>query len=716
MNLDTISALHPITASPDRAETRLIDSVTFSDEVSLAGFAERYGKGETSHTIHVWWARRPHSAMRALVFASLCKEVSEQASDILRQVTLFSDNSAPILSAPILSEAKDLLRSQYDAPPRLLDMFGGGGTIPLEACTLGAEAYTIDANQLSVFIQRCNLVYSQAAPSNIEAIVWASGTRVINQLAQESEVLFPLRSSTVYGYLWTYTMKCSSCGYRFYLSKRPWMSKKKGRNLALLIEDGAERQVVRIARAPDEYKACSAWSGRNGEVQCPRCGTQHIKVDIGNCLDEVVALIKPADGKGKEFLPVLTDVLSYAKVEEVEKSVLENLGIVIPQSELPCWSGIVNPAIYGVRTHADFLNRRQRVVLLLLVKALREEYVRLQEQESEATAKYVIGLLSSLIDQLVDWNCRLSMWISQNEQVGRAFCGPGVPMLWDYVETDPVLNGPANLWAKLNRIVSGAHSIGIFAHTAHVQHGYAQALPFQNNFFDAIVTDPPYYDNVFYSVLADFFYAWKRILLSSIDPDLFVSPVTDDSRELVASKFRSRTAAEAHESYCAQLTLALREAERVLKPDGVFCFLYSHSSIRGWEAALRAYRSTNLQITGVKPLNIERRQRPRAMTSKAVNTSLVIIARRSKIEKTCISVDNLISELRITFDDLASQLFAENWEDQDVALALFANGIRMLANVENVNGCSDDIEALRVVESIVQERVPSFAVVDRRSL
>ena len=136
----------------------------------------------------------------------------------------------------------------------------------------------------------------------------------------------------------------------------------------------------------------------------------------------------------------------------------------------------------------------------------------------------------------IDWNSRLSMWISQNEQVGRGFCGPGVAMLWDYAETDPTGDGPANLWKKLDRILKGSAAIATMDAPCSVQHAFAQALPFPDGHFDAIVTDPPYYDNVFYSALADFFYAWKKPLLAAIEPTLFGNEATDSTHELVASK------------------------------------------------------------------------------------------------------------------------------------------------------------------------------------
>src|SRR5206468_11623325 len=99
----------------------------------------------------------------------------------------------------------------------------------------------------------------------------------------------------------------------------------------------------------------------------------------------------------------------------------------------------------------------------------------------------------------------------------------------------------------------------------------------------------------------DFFYSWKRMLFEGIEPGLFSTPQTDDSRELVASTFRSGDPVKAHEDYCRELGKVILEAERVLRTDGVFSLLYSHASIGGWEALVRAYRPTGLWITSVQP-------------------------------------------------------------------------------------------------------------------
>lgn len=707
---------------PRSAGKRLIDAGMLHYEASVAGLAERYGRGETSHTIHVWWARRPHSAMRALVFASLCKAQDEEATNVLAQL-----GKSPQASAQAVNEAREMLRQQYGRPPRLLDMFGGGGTIGLESARLGAATYSVDSNQLSVFIQRCNLVYSQQLGSrDICKLVRDSGRRILAQLAQESEPLFPLRmksiaayaDESVFGYIWTYSQACRACGMRYLLSKRPWLSKKSGRNLALRVSSASSGPKVEITSVDVDYAPLGVWLGDGRRVRCPACG-EEATAEISAARDELVALIRGGGrSKGKQYeAPLPNASPTPNELQRLETTVLASLGSALPNTTLPKWSGIVNPALYGIETHSDFLNPRQRVVLLLLIKALIEEHKRLGIAEGPDVARYAIAVLSSLIDQLVDWNCRLSMWIPQNEQVGRAFCGPGVAMIWDYAETDPVLAGPANLWKKLDRIVAGMKSIGELPGQATVSHASALELPLESDHFDAIVTDPPYYDNIYYSVLADFFYTWKRLLLVSIEPQLFNNESTDYRDELVASTRRNGSPQSAHQAYCTRLAKALREAERVLRPDGVMSFIYSHSSLQAWEALLQAFRATRFCITSVQPLSIERRQRPRAMTSEAVNTCLAFVARKGGPTREPSSLAQLLQRLSdISDSGFASSLLAAGWHAYDVGIALFAQGVAQLCNASQCEGCASDAEALMAMEDVVRARMPDFKVVRRASL
>jgi putative DNA methylase len=194
-------------------DIRLIDKGTLGLEASVSGQAERYGRGKTFHTIHVWWARRPHGAMRALTFASLMPHGSREGERVMGELSFASSPDARVIE-----DAQRLLRSQYAGAPKVLDVFGGGGTIPYEAALLGAEVSSLDYNPLSVFIQKSNLEFAQEALSQLKlselvSVVEDSGKRVLEVARDRTVDLFPLRKSVsgkgVFAYFWSYRLRWS---------------------------------------------------------------------------------------------------------------------------------------------------------------------------------------------------------------------------------------------------------------------------------------------------------------------------------------------------------------------------------------------------------------------------------------------------------------------------------------------------------------------------
>lgn len=707
----------PIIRDVPEGQERLIDTGMLHFETSVAGYNERYHRGETSHTIHVWWARRPHSAMRSLVFSSLCREKSQQTLDIMANLVMTCADES-------VESARAVIKNEYSETPKILDMFGGGGTIPFEAKRLGLDTYSIDSNQLSVFIQKCNMLYADSIDlSEAVELVENTGKKILTNLKKRTDWLYPLRAGdngNLFGYIWTYRIACPYCGKKFIISKRPWLSKKKNRRTAFVSKtesDGAETLEVKDLQEGEEPFS-PPWERRTGVLRCVKCDKIIDNINVLNGEDVMTAYIKNRSGAGKDFCNADQKAAAPedTRIAEEENKLIKKLNISLPQSELPVWSGVVNPALYGIKTHSDFLNRRQRLFLLYLIDELLNSFSEISENSPDM-AKFVIGALSSLIDQVVDWNCRLSMWIPQNEQVGRGFCGPGIAMLFDYAETDQVLSGPANLWDKLKRIVKGVKSFENCRGSVTVKHAHAQQLPFENDFFDAIVTDPPYYDNIYYSILADFFYAWKRLILEKIEPELFAEETTDYNYELVASSRRVGKGQSAHEEYCKQLCMAFKEAGRTLKEDGVFTFVYSHSSVNGWEAVLRAYRQSEFFVNSVQPLSIERKGRPRAVLSQAVNTCMTFVARKSKDPKRPITIEEVLNKTQ-SYSDNFGKFLIENsgWHQTDAGLAVMACTVGVMANASCVEGIASDVAALLEAAEIIKRDYPEFAIKVRDSI
>ena len=693
----------PLTIS---SNVPMIGASSLALEASIFGLAERYGRGKTSHTMQVWWARRPHSAMRAVTFASLVQQ-DQDSEETLRQLLSASSYSDPAFAAA----KKNITASEQ--PPLVLDIFGGGGTIPFEAAALGAESHSCDYNPLSVFIQNTNLVLSQKAFSkqgkrDTIDIIRLYGERILNNVKSRSDDIFPLRASgdkeRTFCYFWTYTTECDSCGTRYPLQKRPWLSKKTCR--AKYMKPNVSKQDVKWSIEEHGQPSEINWKGRSGSVNCPKCNTVKRNIKIDESRDELCAVGILKASRGKRF-EVVSQEKAYpeARIAELHSLLEAKLGR-LPKTDVPRWSGIINPSLYGVAQHTDVLNPRQRTVLMLLIDELQMAAEEVESVYSKEAADFMAGALSSLIDQVVDWNCRLSMWIPQNEQVGRAFCGPGVAMLWDYAETDQLLDGPANLNDKLTRILRAVEEIPEFDVPPVVVHSTAQKLPFEARKFDAIVTDPPYYDNMFYNTLADFFYVWKRFALGVRFPELFELEKSGEDDELVASTKRRGTAGQAHDWYCKELTKALDEARRVLKDDGVISFVYGHSSISGWSAVAEAFKNAKLSIVNVQPLSIERRARPRAMTSEAVNTCIVLVAQK---KDEC--AHPIVEEL-----DIGAPLQSLGWTSEDAGMATFAHEVGRLINAGG-DWCQSKMkEYLIAVAANIGAKYPGFHIKDRKPI
>lgn len=675
---------------------RLIEREELHLEASVAGLRERYTSGETQQTIHVWWARRPHSAMRALVMFSLLRE-----------------NSGVSLADAFNPTKIDRVRAQlfaaYGRKPKVLDPFGGGGTIPFEASYLGAESYSMDTNAMAALIQNANLVYSAALrESGTMDLLRATGDRALSMLSESSAMLFPQRINNVMTYIWSYQVECAECSRTFSISKRPWLSKKKGRTT--FHSTKADAPIVCDVGEPP----ASNWNGRNGSVCCPHCNAMR-QATLKSTSDLMCAAVYSNGRPGKCFRPAQrADMPSETLLRKTEHGVLKRLQKRLPETQIPKWSGIINPSVYGMETHSDHLNRRQRCVMLLLIEALTTLHASNVKSHGFEIARFVTCALAGLIDQLVDWNSRLSMWIPQNEQVGRGLCGPGVAMLWDYAETDPVGKGPSNLHAKLDRIMRGVEALAGLPSAVNVKLGSAMELPYPEETFDAVITDPPYYDNVFYAPLADFIYPWKRLLLEDITPEFFKCDLTDGVNELVSSTIRAGSSEKAHARYCTMFNQALSEAARVLKKDGIFSLVYSHASVNGWSALVEAFQRSKFTVQSAQPLAIERKARPRAMTSEAVNTCIVFVSHLNGRKKK-VTHDKAVElfKARLSLEFL-NELRSLGWNESDAGIALFA---RLLTPLCNMAFSNLDIGAL-VIEAgaLVSTVCPGFQLVNRRSL
>ena len=707
--------LEESTGSDGDERYRLIERFFPSDAVSEQSRTERYQRGKTPHTIFTWWARRPFAAARGVAATSLIESDSlvEGARELIDDYCRQSDPAMLRMALEPLMEASD---------QRVLDLFGGGATIPMEAARLGARAYTVENNQLAHFNQTALLQLSQQG-EEIAAKVETAGRSLLTELREETSDFFPARDAGDDGrtiaYLWSREVACPDCGGWLSLMRRPWLSKRADRRWYVHrrpVDDRREYSAtIRREGEPDDAQA--AWDGR--DIECPFCDHRIERADISEAIeagsrDRMVAVCTSEGRRArtrKAFFEADTNrhFPSRGKLLSAITADLNAMGETLPDVSLPRWSGVTNPALYGMARHVELFNLRQRAVLVRLCRLIREHYEQWTDDWGAKTASVVAAFLSGLIDQLVDWNGRLATWISQNEQVGRGLSGPGMAMIWDHVEIDPVEEAPANLWDKLERIVQGIKAIPEARHTPTAIRGDARNLPFDDDYFDIVATDPPYFDNIFYNVLADCIYVWKRLALREIFPGHFVADKTDSSRELTMNRHLHGTTQEAVDYYTDGMQTALAEARRVMNDNGILAMIFAHGTVDGWASIIEAIVGAELQLVAAWPMYVERTDRPRSMGSRAINTSFVLVARQRHGEPGSLEWRRFDEMLRHRLDHESDELdLDDHYGPNTRGRTLFGLGLSLFTEAGNLREDGDLLSVHEVVEriaSVVEEMV-----------
>ncbi len=161
----------------------------------------------------------------------------------------------------------------------------------------------------------------------------------------------------------------------------------------------------------------------------------------------------------------------------------------------------------------------------------------------------------------------------------------------------------------------------------------ATELPYPDNYFDAVFTDPPYYDNINYAELSDFFYVWLKRSLGDLYPELFSTPLVPKSKEIVANPVRHGGQAKAKEFFETMLKKAFQEIHRVLKPNGIAVIVYAHKSTTGWETLINSLLDSGLVITASWPIDTEMKARLVAKDSAALASSIYIVCRKLQREE-----------------------------------------------------------------------------------
>jgi putative DNA methylase len=769
-------------------------------------------------TCHLWWARRPLVACRAVVYGALVpisrfrpsNGPKEKRDSLARaNAAKFVERLCKYPGTPqVIAEAqkhileahaerltresggtftvKDILEGR-STRPKVLDMFAGAGAIPLEALRLGCEAYALDLNPVAHIIELCTLVYPQryskpdpnirgmSGPKNEKGeTTWGGlaeevrywGNWVLEKVKTEISDLYPLipnpevkknasyvqsmfpnsdlRSELPAGnlvplaYLWTRTVRCKnpSCGATVPLVKQTWLCRKKGRYIALKTVIPKDEKKVRFQVAEAEIEHGLDFNPAAGSVAgnaaCSFCGTvadiDYTKNEgwAGRMETQLLAIVAAhPNRKGKVYVSADFIQEKLAGDEEIRKRIerlCESTGLSVPDeliANLPpdCRDNSLGITVrpYGFRNFASLFTLRQMLCLLTFTKWIREvkQMAKLARCDDERIQS-VLTYLATALDREAENLSSLCRWNANAEKMQGTFGRQVITMVWDFCEVSP-FGGSVGDWQSLIDLqinaIEGAASFD--TSFAQVLRGSAMQVPWPSNSFDAVITDPPYYDNVPYADISDFFYVWLKRSIGDLYPEHFAASNTPKRGEAIADPMRhggdKYKAKIAYEQMMAQ---SFAEANRVLKPEGPLVVVYAHKTTLGWATLIDALRGAGFTVTEAWPLDTEMKSRLRGMESSALASSIFLTARKRENKKKIGDYSTVRSELEEIVRERVLTLWGEGITGADLIIACVGAGLKGFTQHEKVelpNGEEVSSERfLSEVEGVVQETILEY--------
>ena len=729
-------------------------------EVSEESVREKNIRHGHISTLHIWWARRPLASSRATNYAALipAPETEEEWDKKRKDIIELSkwENS---LNATIIEKARtDILAANDGKPIRVLDPFAGGGAIPLEALRLGCETYAGDYNPVATLILKCTLEYPQkygnvpksadqwennrenSAKNPLLEDVKKWGDWVLEEAKKEIGQFYPEENdgSIPVGYIWARTIPCQnpSCSAEIPLMRQFWLAKKENKKVALkpFVNNGkVEFEIIgQDNEFPKDFDPAKG-TVKGAVARCLVCGstvdgnTTRKLFQEGKAAQRMVAVVlHHPKKKGKTYriatesdLEVFKEAEKY--LEEKRTRLTEEWGIApVPDEPLPPKEshravGSQLP-LYDFKTWGDLYNARQKLALITFAEKVRLSSKKMiHEGYDKEYAKALVSYLALVISRMSDFESVLGAWHPQWEFSTHAYVRQALQMTWDYSELNlfsPILTGTwESMFRQIRRPLEYLSQISKddFNVSAIVTQSSATELPHPNNYFDAVFTDPPYYDNVPYSYLSDFFYVWLKRTIGDLYPELFSTSLTPKTKEIVVYANKPGGKEEATIFFESMLKKSFQEIYRVLKPNGITTIVYAHQSTSGWETLINSLLDSGLVISASWPIHTEMKSRLEARETAALASSIYFVARKAERKGTG-WLNEVKEEIKKYIYEKLERLWQEGISGADYYIAAIGSAIEIFGKYEKVMDYEGNIIRADTLLEFVRDMVADYAV------
>ena len=719
---------------------KLIEVALPLDAINAASAREKSIRHGHPSTLHLWWARRPLVAARAVIFAQLvhdpedlwrCQNPGVEPNQqhkghwtkararlfkIIEELVVWENTT----NEKVLNAARDAIRQSWqescelnkDHPqakelfdpckmPGLHDPFAGGGAIPLEAQRLGLEAFASDLNPVAVLINKAMIEipprFSSRPPVHPDAknplLTWTGAEgmaadirrygqwmreeafnrigdlyptiEITSEMVEERPDISPYNgeSLTVIAWLWARTVKSPNPAFSHVhvpLASTFILSNKEGKEAYVKPIIGKEGYSFTVKAGGPPAEAKSGTKASRGNFRCLMSGSpidgSYLREEgrAGRLGQKLMAIV--AEGRrGRVYLsPTSVHEAASTAVEPTWKPDVEffkdALGFRVGNYGMSKWSDLFAPRqLVTLATLSDLVDEaRSRIRLDAIAAGMPDDGASLDAggRGSKAYAEAISVYLSFNISKMSDLSNSLVTWKLDRGCPVHLFARQAVPMVWDYAEAN-VFSESSGSWNSVFwHLMTSTDGVCMpcVGHDHHAEQGDAQSTT--ASFQRFVSTDPPYYDNIGYADLSDFFYVWLRRSLRSVFPNLLATIAVPKAEELVATPARHGGSDKAEKFFLHGMTQALHSLATHAHPASPVTIYYAFkqsetekegTNSTGWETFLDAVLRSGLAITGTWPMRTELSNRMRGMGSNALASSIVLVCRRRSMNAGTIS-------------------------------------------------------------------------------
>lgn len=558
-----------------------------------------------------------------------------------------STNKAFLQTARNLTQAAhEALGGAPGTRPLVVDPFAGGGSIPLEALRIGADAFASDLNPVAVLLNKVVLEYIPKYGQRLADEVCKRGKWLKDQAEEELAQLYPPDpdGAIPIAYLWTRTMRCEGpgCGAEVPLLNRLEVTKRQQPPIVAYVETAEDDSIDIGLREKKRGENVGSGTVKNGTVTCPRCGWttsarryREIARDGGLRERMYGVVLSDTSGGGRRYRNATErDRSAYSRAKERLASLRPNWS--------PAQSTVPNEALsqdeprrlnvrqYGYLTWDSLFNDRQALALCVLGDKVRDVYQQtIAETGDESLAVAVASTIGLSISNTLHYLTNMSTFLSEG-MISVFIQSSAIPMRADYAEANPMMPDlVGGLEYQLTKTVNTLRhtALGI-EQSGVVQQSSAQTLSLPDQSADAIVTDPPYYFSIPYADLSDIFYVWQKRFLAFLGLPYFGFDVTPKDEEATQSLPHSQSPSRKNkEHYEAAIRDSFIRVRKSLKKGGVCVVVFAHASTEGWEAIIQGLIGAGWTITATWPIETENPHRMLASRQRTLASSVHLVCR-----------------------------------------------------------------------------------------